>query len=52
MIDLAASVNKGKSDKLLEAAKLEVAPGDFFGTGRPSKQVGQFLCSHSWSLEE
>lgn len=52
MIDLAAKVDKGKSDKLLEAAKLEVTSGDFFGTGRPINRNGQFLCTHSWSLEE
>jgi lipopolysaccharide transport system ATP-binding protein len=52
MIDLAARIDKGKSEKLLEAAKLEVVPGDFFRTGRPINQNGQFLCSHSWRLEE
>lgn len=52
MIDLAARINKGRSEKLLEAAKLEVVPGDFFGTGRPINQTGQFLCSHSWSTED
>jgi lipopolysaccharide transport system ATP-binding protein len=51
MVDLAASVNRNRSDKLMEAAKLEVMPGDFFKTGQPIKQVGQFLCNHSWSLE-
>jgi len=52
MVDLAARVNMGKSEKLMEAAKLEVLPGDFFGTGRPITQTGQFLCNHSWSLED
>jgi lipopolysaccharide transport system ATP-binding protein len=52
MVDLAARVNLSKSEKLMEAAKLEVMPGDFFKTGRPIQQVGQFLCNHSWSLED
>ncbi|MFH1058075.1 MAG: ABC transporter ATP-binding protein [Pseudomonadota bacterium] len=51
VLDLAVRVGEVESDKVPNAARLEVAPGDFFGSGRPISQVGEVLCDHSWTLE-
>ncbi|MFZ5587062.1 MAG: ABC transporter ATP-binding protein [Thermodesulfobacteriota bacterium] len=51
VLDLAVRVGEVESDKVPNAARLEVAPGDFFGSGRPINQVGEVLCDHSWTLE-
>jgi lipopolysaccharide transport system ATP-binding protein len=51
LIDIMARAMNHPADKVFGAAKLEVAPGDFYGTGRPLQGVGTVLCDHSWSLE-
>lgn len=39
-------------DWVLEAGRLSVMEGDYFGTGKlPPKQVGDFIVAHSWSVE-
>jgi lipopolysaccharide transport system ATP-binding protein len=36
-------------DIVREAGKLQVAEGDFFGTGRlPANTIGDFLVPHTW----
>jgi lipopolysaccharide transport system ATP-binding protein len=52
ILDLAVTVGGNRADKIKNAARLEVTPGDFFGTGRAINQVGDVLCDHSWTLEE
>lgn len=38
-------------DWVLDAGKLSVAEGDYFGTGKlPPNQVGDFLVAHTWSV--
>jgi lipopolysaccharide transport system ATP-binding protein len=38
-------------DWVLEAGKVVVAEGDYFGTGRlPTSQVGDFVVAHDWSV--
>jgi lipopolysaccharide transport system ATP-binding protein len=49
-LDLAGRVSSHRSDKLARAARLEVAPGDFFRTGRPVDSASSFLQDHSWEL--
>lgn len=51
-IDIRAVIKGVKADSIEDAAKLEVATGDFFGTGRPLTEIGDSLCEHSWRLEE
>lgn len=51
-IAIRAVVNGVKADSIEDAAKLEVATGDFFGTGRPVDSAGDFLCEHSWRFED
>lgn len=51
IIDLAVTAGGNRADRIINAARLEVAPGDFFGTGRAINQVGDVLCHHSWLLE-
>jgi len=51
-IDISVTVNGIRADKIEKAAKLEVASGDFFGTGRPLDSSGDFLCEHSWRFED
>lgn len=54
-IDVAATVNsptvRDSGDEVRNAAMLEVATGDFFGTGRPAFGAVSFQCDHSWSSE-
>jgi lipopolysaccharide transport system ATP-binding protein len=50
-VRLGANAKDGKLDYVVNAAMLEVAPGDFFGTGRSLHAIGDFLCDHSWTLE-
>jgi lipopolysaccharide transport system ATP-binding protein len=39
-------------DYVADAGVLSVADGDYFGTGKlPSKDVGEFLVDHSWTVE-
>lgn len=52
LVDINARVGREKTDKLANAAKLEVVPGDFFKSGATVRQVGQVLCEHSWDFEE
>lgn len=52
LVDINARVGREKTDKLANAAKLEVVPGDFFKSGATVSQVGQVLCEHSWNLED
>ncbi len=51
-ITIRAAVNGIRSDYIENAAKLEVALGDFFGTGGLLTNMGDFLCEHSWKLGE
>ncbi|MDD5292445.1 MAG: ABC transporter ATP-binding protein [Candidatus Omnitrophica bacterium] len=51
-IDLKADVNNVRGDRMNDVAIFEVAPGDFFKTGRPVKGIGLFLCDHSWRFSE
>jgi lipopolysaccharide transport system ATP-binding protein len=51
-VRLGANAKDGKLDYVVNAATLEVAPGDFFGTGRSLTAIGDFLCDHSWSVED
>ncbi|MGD8562730.1 MAG: ABC transporter ATP-binding protein [Desulfarculaceae bacterium] len=50
-LDLAALTPGHRTDKVLRAGLLEVAPGDFYGTGRPITNVGLALSDYSWGLE-
>jgi lipopolysaccharide transport system ATP-binding protein len=52
LLDLAGRVGSRRSDKLAGAARLEVAPGDYFGSGRAVTSHGVFLQEHSWELQE
>ncbi|MBN1122989.1 MAG: ABC transporter ATP-binding protein [Anaerolineae bacterium] len=49
-VDLTIRVERDTADKLLDAAKIDVVPGDFFGTGRKLKTVGDFVLVHDWRL--
>ena len=55
-IDVGASVNsptiRDSGDEVRSAAMLEVATGDFFGTGRQAPSHVNFQAAHSWSAEE
>lgn len=51
LVDIMARAAGFPSDKVIGAARLEVAPGDFFGTGR-LQGASTVLCDHSWHLEE
>ncbi len=51
LVDIMARALNHPTDKVFGAARLEVAPGDFYGTGRPLQGVGTVLCDHSWRLE-
>jgi len=53
LVDIHASVNGIRADRISNAIELEVVPGDFFGTGRsPQSSDGVYLCDHSWHLEK
>jgi lipopolysaccharide transport system ATP-binding protein len=46
------TVSDTLEDLVLEAGKLSVVEGDYFGTGKlPPHQVGDFLVAHTWSVE-
>lgn len=51
-VKLGANANDLKVDRVMDAAVLDVVPGDFFGTGRSVRELGDFLCDHSWVLAE
>ncbi len=51
LLDLNARVAGVQADRVRDAARLEVAPGDFFGTGKALDNVGDLLCDHGWRLE-
>ncbi len=51
-VDLSIRVERNTADKLLNAAKIDVVPGDFFGTGRKLESVGDFVLEHDWRLNE
>jgi lipopolysaccharide transport system ATP-binding protein len=49
--NLYCMVNGEIADWVRNAGTVEVAPGNFFGTGRlPPSEQGAFLVEHSWSL--
>jgi hypothetical protein len=51
-IDLGCDVDgRFKADRVWSADILDVAAGNFFGTGKTTSS-GEFLCDHSWSLKE
>jgi lipopolysaccharide transport system ATP-binding protein len=52
MVDLAMQSSGRSSEKLLEAATLEVLPGDFFNSGQSLATAGMFLNEHIWNLED
>jgi len=52
LLDISGQLGNHPSDKIYGAAKLEVEPGDFFGTGQPAPRGAAFLCEHSWALED
>ncbi|MBI4799417.1 MAG: ABC transporter ATP-binding protein [Desulfarculus sp.] len=49
-LDFNAVINGLRADRLVGAARLEVMPGDFFGSGRDLR--GPFVCDQSWSRQE
>jgi lipopolysaccharide transport system ATP-binding protein len=53
-LDLGANINGLKSDRVLRAVVIDVVNGSFYGTGKiPSHpNDGDFLCQHSWYLED
>ncbi len=51
LVDLSARAAGVQVDRVPEAARLDVAPGDFFGTGRATTGLGDVLCEQSWDLE-
>ena len=50
-LDIIADTGREKADKIFNAAKLEVAPGDFFGSGLKVGRLGEYLCDHEWLIE-
>jgi lipopolysaccharide transport system ATP-binding protein len=52
LLDLAGRVGSHSSDKLAGAARLEVAPGDYFRAGQAVTSHGVFLQDHAWELQE
>jgi lipopolysaccharide transport system ATP-binding protein len=52
MVDLAMQPAGKRSEKLLEAATLDVLSGDFYKSGQSLPTAGLFLNEHSWSLED
>jgi lipopolysaccharide transport system ATP-binding protein len=53
LINLYSTVNGVISDWVIEAATIDVAEGDFFGTGRlPPPGYGSVLVSHDWKCED
>ncbi len=52
-VDIHSRVNhRVYADNITSAATMEVLPGDFFGTGASLRDMGDFLCDHSWGLRE
>ncbi|MBN1883560.1 MAG: ABC transporter ATP-binding protein [Deltaproteobacteria bacterium] len=50
-IDINAKVNKQPADQIKDAVRLDVVPGDFYGTGRPIHHQAVFFYDHSWDVE-
>lgn len=50
-LDINLHDSKKDTDHIYNAVKIEVVPGDFYGTGRPIHEKGLFLCDHSWGVE-
>jgi len=50
-VDLAVRAGARRTDKMPQAAVLEVTPGDFFGTGRALEGLGRVLCDFDWRVE-
>ncbi len=51
-LDFIAEIGRTKADKMFNASRLEVVPGDFFGTGHRVTNFGQFLVDQSWLVEQ
>jgi len=49
-VDIRSADADGPMDCVENAARVEVVTGDFFGTGRALKGIGDFACKHSWRL--
>ena len=47
-IDLNSAVQGRRSDKIFDAATVQVIAGDFFGTGHSVEQLGVVLMDHDW----
>jgi len=46
------TVNENLEDSVSEAGMVSVVEGDFFGTGKyPSRDTGDFLVAHEWSVD-
>ena len=52
LIDLAARVGTNPTSRVTEAARIDVVPGDFFGSGRPLGDTSEVICDYSWQIEE
>jgi lipopolysaccharide transport system ATP-binding protein len=50
-VDLDLVISNERTDYVRHASKLEVVPGDFFGTGQRLHKVGAFMCQHDWRYE-
>jgi len=49
---ISCKISEVMADAILDAGKLSVAEGDYFGTGRlPPNQLGDVVVAHDWSLE-
>jgi lipopolysaccharide transport system ATP-binding protein len=52
-VDIHSRVNqKVSADNILSAATFEVLTGDFFGNGVSLRDMGDFLCDHTWGVRE
>jgi lipopolysaccharide transport system ATP-binding protein len=50
--NLFCETDHGTADWIQHAGEIEVAPGDFFGSGKlPPSTQGTFLVAHSWDVE-
>ena len=50
--NLHCETDRGIADWIQHAGEIEVAPGDFYGSGKlPPPAQGVFLVDHSWSVE-
>jgi lipopolysaccharide transport system ATP-binding protein len=49
-VDLNSAVKGSRSDKVADAATVQVVAGDFFGTGFPVDRYGTIVVDHEWSF--